>query len=192
MQDESSFGLIARAKAGDDGAIDRLILRYFPRLKRWARRGVPMWARDFNDTEDLVQETLVHAFRNLPRLQMQSRFSFRTYMRRAITNRINDELRRALRRPPVEELRPSMAVDATSPATRCIAKEDLWRCRAALARLRPSDRRVILARLAQENVTYRGIATSAGRPSEDAVRVALARALTRLAREMQRLENPPR
>ncbi len=180
MQDESSFGLIARAKAGDDGAIDRLILRYFPRLKRWARRGVPMWARDFNDTEDLVQETLVHAFRNLPRLQMQSRFSFRTYMRRA------------LRRPPVEELRPSIAVDAASPATRCIAKEDLWRCRAALARLRPSDRRVILARLAQENVTYRGIATSAGRPSEDAVRVALARALTRLAREMQRLENPPR
>ena len=52
------------------------------------------------------------------------------------------------------------------------------------------DHAGVLARLAQENATYRGIATSAGRPSEDAFRVALARALTRLAREMQRLETP--
>ena len=189
MHEESSFGLIARAKAGDVGAVDRLVLRYFPRLKRWARRRVPNWARDFNDTEDLVQETLVHAFRNLPLIQMQSRFSFRAYMRQAIRNRIKDELRRAGRRPLVEELRISMTVDAPSAAAQCVAKEDLWRCRAALARLRPSDRRVILARLAHDNLTYRGMVASAGRRSEDAVRVALARALTRLAREMQKLED---
>ena len=43
----SSFGLVRRVKAGDSAALDRLILRYFPRLRRWARENyVPASQRD--------------------------------------------------------------------------------------------------------------------------------------------------
>ena len=188
MQDESSFNLVARIKAGDHAALDRLATRYFPRLRRWASRQVPGWARDFNDTEDLVQDTLINAFRNLPNVQMANRFSLRSYMRRAIQNRVHDEVKRALRRPESDELPPAPADGAPSALTQCIAREDLWRCKAALARLRPADRELIMLRLSDDTLSLRAIAERTGKASEDAARIALARALTRLAREMHRLQ----
>jgi RNA polymerase sigma factor (sigma-70 family) len=187
MPDESSIDLLTRIKSGDAAALDRLAARYFPRLRRWASRQVPSWARDFNDTEDLVQDTLVNAFRNLPNVQMAHRFSFRSYMRRAIQNRVHDELRRAMRRPDSDELSPSASDDTPSALTQYIAKEDLWRCKAALARLRASDRELILLRLSDDTLTLRAIAERTGKSSEDAARIALGRALARLAREMHRL-----
>ncbi|PYQ57371.1 MAG: hypothetical protein DMF53_22880 [Acidobacteria bacterium] len=49
--------------------------------------------------------------------------------------------------------------------------------------LKPEDREVILARL-ELGLSYQQIAQSLGRPSADAARVAVSRALLRLAREM--------
>lgn len=185
--DESSFDLVMRAKAGDDHAVDRLLRRYFPRLRRWVRADLPAWAREINDTEDLVQETLVNAFRHLPTLRMHSRFSFRSYMRRAAHNRVQDELKRAVRRPRVEELGEWACSDEPSTLAKCISKQDLWRCRAAFARLGPDDRKMIVLRLSDPDASFRTLASRAGKPSEDAARIALGRALTRLAREMHRM-----
>lgn len=186
--DESSFDLVMRAKAGDDHALDRLLKRYFPRLRRWVTADLPVWAREFNDTEDLVQETLVNAFRNLPNLRMHSRFSFRSYMRRAARNRAHDELKRVTRRPRIEQLTEWACSDEPSSIARCISREDLWRCRAAFARLGPEDRRIIVLRLSDPDASFRTLASRAGKPTEDAARIALGRALTRLAREMHRID----
>ena len=58
----SSLCLLQQAQAGDQDALNRLVARYLPRLKRWAAGRLPVWARDLSDTQDLVQETLVRAF----------------------------------------------------------------------------------------------------------------------------------
>ena len=53
---ESSVELLERARAGDSDALDRLLGRYLPRLRRWASGRLPRRARDLSDTDDLVQE----------------------------------------------------------------------------------------------------------------------------------------
>ena len=55
----------------------------------------------------------------------------------------------------------------------------------ALKRLSPDEREVIVARI-EMNLDYKEVAESLGRPSPDAARVAVGRALVRLAQEMRR------
>jgi hypothetical protein len=43
---ESTFVLLARARAGDDRALEPMFARYLPRLRRWASGRLPRWARD--------------------------------------------------------------------------------------------------------------------------------------------------
>src|SRR4051812_47811173 len=51
---DSTLQLLALARAGDRGALDRLFARYGPELQRFARGRLPKWARDITDTPDLV------------------------------------------------------------------------------------------------------------------------------------------
>jgi RNA polymerase sigma-70 factor (ECF subfamily) len=184
----SSYGLVRRVKAGDRFALERLILRYLPRLRRWARRRLPPWARDLAETEDLVQDTLFNAVRNLPTFEMRQPYALRAYMKQALKNRVQDEIKRAHRHPPGDALSAVMRSDLPSPADRVLSREDLWRCRAALARLRPTDRKIILVVLG-EDVSSRELADRINMPSADAARMALNRAVRRLAREMERLDS---
>lgn len=188
MVPESSFGLVNRAKAGDASALDRLILRYLPRLRRWTRRRLPSWARDLAETEDIVQETIFSAVRNLPTFEMREVRSLRSYMKRALTNRVRDEVKRVVRQPRHQAITDASPSRSPSPIDHAIAREDLLRCRAALARLRPADRRVILARLSGAH-SHSALARHADRPTSDAARMALSRALARLAAEMDRLDS---
>lgn len=191
MNTDTSFGLVKLAQAGDTGACDRLVLRYLARLRIWATHRLPRWARENNDTEDMVQETLANAFRNLQQVRMRHPASLRAYMRRALDNRINDEIRRARRRPAAVELPEAIPADAPTELQRAISRQDLARCRTALARLSQDDRRIIGIRLSHGDITFKQLAALTGKSSEDAARVALARAIKRLAAEMERLETAP-
>src|SRR5688572_6587085 len=64
---DSSLTLFERARAGDRRAVEVLIARYLPRMRRWATGRLPPWARDMADTHDLVQETLFQTFRRIDR-----------------------------------------------------------------------------------------------------------------------------
>ena len=100
MDPESSFELVQRAQAGDEMALGRLLARYRPRLRRWASGRLPAQARDLTDTEDLIQDVMLRAFRNLPSFEQRSEWAFQAYLRRAVTNRIRDEIRRLKATPP--------------------------------------------------------------------------------------------
>jgi RNA polymerase sigma-70 factor (ECF subfamily) len=54
-----------------------------------------------------------------------------------------------------------------------------------LSRLRPDDREVVIARV-EMDMSYEEIAQLLGKPSADAARMAVHRALLRLAVEMKR------
>lgn len=180
---DTSFQLLQRAKQGDSEALNGLIARYLPALRRWASGRLPRWARDMADTEDLVQETLVRTFNRIESFEYQREGALQAYLRQAVMNRIRDEFRRAGRRPGPEPLdENTMALDA-SPLEEAIGRQALERYEAALHRLRSDDREAIIARV-ELGASYDEMAQSLGKPSPDAARVAVGRALVRLAKEM--------
>ena len=91
--------LSTRAQAGDQEALETLLDRYRPRLQRWARGRLPDWARDLADTHDLVQETLIQAFRKVEGFEIRGDGAFQAWLRQILLNRIRQEIRRASRWP---------------------------------------------------------------------------------------------
>ena len=185
----SSNELLERARDGDAGALNRLFERYFPRLHRWAHRRVPTWARDAADTADLVQETMFHTVRRLHAFKPQRDGALLGYLRRSLVNRIHDQFRRASRRPPmdplVDGLDEHVAIDEASPLDVVIGHDDRRRYEAALKRLRPIDRRAIVASI-ELGYNYEQLALVLNKPSAPAARLAVRRALLRLGDEMRR------
>jgi RNA polymerase sigma-70 factor (ECF subfamily) len=188
---DSTLSLLTRAKTGDSQALDDLAARYLPLLTRWARGRLPPGARDLADTSDLVQETLVQVFKKIEGFEYRGVGAFQAYLRQAVMNRIRNELRRAGRQPPREELDEKQADDRPSPLEEAIGSEMVELYEAALQRLSPKERELIIARV-ELGLTYAEIAEALTMPSADAARMAVARALVRLAEEMREGEPPAR
>ncbi len=180
----SSLPLIARAQAGDEEAIDLLIARYMPRLHRWASGRLPPWARDLAETQDLVQETLNSVFRGLGRFEVRGSGALYGYLRQSLLNRIRSEIRRVKRRPTSEPLTADFVDDSPSPLERAIGREAMNRYEQALERLRPLDREAIVGRI-ELGLGYGELAEALDKPSANAARMAVERALLRLARELK-------
>lgn len=179
----SSLTLLERAQAGDGDAIDALASRYLPRLKRWASGRLPRWARDGADTQDLVQETLFHTFKRIEGFEHRGEGALQAYLRQAILNRIRDRLRRAKRRPQLAPLDLEAEDKGQSPLDAAIGRETVDRYERALARLDPDDREAVVARI-ELGFSNEQIAELLGKPTANAARVAVQRAIVRLAREM--------
>ena len=178
----TSLELLRRARQGDRTALDQLLRRLRVSLRSWARGRLPRWARAGKDTEDLVQDVLVNTLTRLDDFEPRRRRALQAYLRSAIRNRIRDEIRSVHRRGRAAEL------DSDIPATvsvldDAIERENLTRYRRGLSRLEPEDRELIVARL-ELGYTYEQVALATGRPTSDAARVAVRRALLKLAREM--------
>jgi RNA polymerase sigma-70 factor (ECF subfamily) len=182
---DTTFDLVERAKSGDDDALNRLFARYLPSLRRWASGRLPHWTRDLMDTDDLVQETVVRAVKRIDRFESRHEGALQAYLRQAIVNRIRDEVRRAKRSPAPSVLDDNAADPGASPLEAAIGEEALERYEAALAKLRPEEREAIVARVEMDG-SYQDVAVALGKPSADAARMAVSRALLRLAREMSR------
>jgi RNA polymerase sigma factor (sigma-70 family) len=182
---DSTLVLVERAQAGDREALDRLFSRFLPSLRRWASGRLPRWTRDLMDTDDLVQETVMRAVKRIDRFEARHEGALQAYLRQAVVNRIRDEVRRT-RRSPVETALDDNAADhGASPLESAIGVEALERYEAALARLRPEERQAIVARIEMDG-SYQDVARALGKPSPDAARMAVSRALLRLAEEMSR------
>lgn len=175
--------LLLRAKEGDEAARNELCARYLPRLRRWAHGRLPGWARTHLDTEDIVQDTLMQSIRRLPAFTAQHEQAFCGYVREALRNRVKDVMRRASCRPAGQPLTSNEAAGDPSPLEQAVGSQTLRRYEAALQRLRPRDRELVIARV-ELGLDYREIASLLGRTSEPAARVAVSRALLRLGTEM--------
>lgn len=180
---ESTFLLIEQIRAGDKSALDRLLRRFLPLLTRWASGRLPRGVRDLSDTEDLVQETIISALRHLDHIEIRGEGALQAYLRRAVLNRIRDELRRHGRRGLVETLDENVRATEDSPLEIAIGNEALERYEAALSLLSAGDREAVIARI-ELGQTYAEIASALGKPSTEAARMAVNRALARLARLM--------
>jgi RNA polymerase sigma-70 factor (ECF subfamily) len=183
MDAESSAELIARLRAGDEGAFEVLLQRHVPALRRWASGRLPRWARDLASTEDLVQDTVLKSYQKLGGFEYRHEGALRAYLRQAVMNRIRDECRRVTRRPPVDELDELTPDNSASPLELAIGVQATERYEAALAKIRDEDREAIVGRV-EMGLSYQELAVVLGKPSPDAARVAVSRALLRLAEVM--------
>jgi RNA polymerase sigma-70 factor (ECF subfamily) len=168
MDDES---LLEQARHGDSAAFTALVERYQDELYTMALRllGTPA------DAADVVQETFLRAYVNLPKLRS---VSARGWLYRVAVNASRDVQRRHLRRPadPLEdddgkvlEL-PSQDV---GPEAAAEARERAEAIRAALMHL-PLDYRVAVVLRDVNDLSYEEIA--------EALRVPLGTVKSRLSR----------
>jgi RNA polymerase sigma factor (sigma-70 family) len=181
---DTTFDLLEQAKAGDQEALNRLLARHVPTLRRWATGRLPRWTRDLMDTDDLVQETVWRVAKRLGTFESRHVGALQAYLRQAVMNRIRDEVRRRQRMPMPTDLDENVRDPAASPLETAIGEEAVDRYEAALARLRPEDREAIIARVELDG-SYQDVAEALGKPSVDAARMAVSRALLRLAAEMK-------
>jgi RNA polymerase sigma-70 factor, ECF subfamily len=179
----SSFALLLRARDGDQEACNELCARYLPRLRRWAHGRLPGWARQHLDTEDIVQDTLMQSVRQLSGFAPQHERAFCAYVSQALRNRLRDAVRRAMTRPAGQPLSPEEPTSDPSPLEQAVGGQMLGRYDTALQRLRELDRELVVARV-ELGLDYGEIAGLLDRPSIPAARVAVSRALLRLASEM--------
>ena len=180
MDPESSFELIERAQAGDASALDRLLARYRPRLRRWASGRLPRYARDLSDTEDLVQDALIGTLKNFRAFEHRGEWALQAYLRQAVTNRIRDELRRVGSQPRRDELPDHAPATEASPLEIAVGKQAFAKYEMALAALTDVEREGVIARL-ELGCSYQEVALVLEKPSVDAARMTVARALAKLA-----------
>ena len=181
--DSLSEDLFRRAREGDGRALDQLFARYLPRLRRWAHGRVPVWARNSVDTGDLVQETVLKAYANLPNFEPRHKGALFGYLRRALINRIHDQFRHASRHATPEELDENSPDTSASPLESAIDEEDRRRYDAAVQKLRPSDRAAVIGRV-ELGYSYEQLALILEKPTPEAARLAVRRALLRLKEEV--------
>jgi RNA polymerase sigma factor (sigma-70 family) len=184
---ETTSHLLERARAGDEAAVNALFARYVGPLTQWASGRLPTHARDAADTQDLVQETLLRTFKKIEGFEARGVGALQAYLRQALMNQIRDELRRFDRRGAPEAIDSQVPDLAPSPLEQAIGREATERYEAALSRLRPEDRELIIARV-ELGFSYAELAEALGKPTVEAARKAAQRALVRLAAEMTHVE----
>src|SRR4029450_9587390 len=115
VSDEPTVELIIRARGGDQSAVEAILQRCLPSLKRWAHGRLPAAARGHLDTADLVQDAAMRAIAKLDTFEPRHVGAMQAYLRQSVINRIRDEMRRFVRRPVNVELPVDLSSDAPSP-----------------------------------------------------------------------------
>lgn len=154
--------LIARWKAGDQGAATTLVERHSQALARFA---VSCGARE--DVDELVQDTFVRAFGSLDTFRGDS--SFRTWLFTIERRLLLDRHRAEKRRPQAMEIGEEDAATEYDALDQMIGEEAGTRLRGAIGHLTPTQREVFVLRV-NEGLSYREIADTVG-TTEGAARV---------------------
>jgi RNA polymerase sigma-70 factor (ECF subfamily) len=179
VSDEPTIELVVRAREGDRMAVEALLQRSIPSLKRFAHGRLPAAARGSLDTGDLVQETVLHVLRRLDSFEPRHVGAMQAYLRQSVINRIRDEVRRIGRHPAPAELPQDLAADMPSPLEEAIRSEAYERYRDALETLSPRDRQLVVARI-ESQWSLAEITEQFEMRTVDAARMAVTRALKRL------------
>lgn len=179
LSDEPTIELVIKARGGNREAVEALLQRCLPQLKRWAHGRLPPAARGSLDTGDLVQETVLHVLRRLDAFEPRHVGAMQAYLRQSVINRIRDEVRKIGRQPAPSELPDDLPSELTSPLEAAVQTEAYERYREALTQLSQRDREMIVARI-EAQWSLAEIAQRFGIRTTDAARMAVTRALRRL------------
>jgi RNA polymerase sigma-70 factor, ECF subfamily len=191
--------LLARARAGDRTAQGELLAAYRQYLGTLARRQMDRFLLGRLDSSDLIQETLLEAFRDFAGFGGDTERDLMAWLRKILVRNLADQCkhhkaqaRDVHRQESLEALienPPSAAQDAlaggiSSPSSQASRQEEAVRLADALARL-PADYREVLVLRHWQQLRFEDVAARMRR-SPGAVRMLWTRALERLQRELER------
>jgi RNA polymerase sigma factor (sigma-70 family) len=186
--DDSTADLVSKARSGDRSAENEIVRRNLPELKQYARGRLPVAARSGSDTEDLVQDTMIQAWKRLRTFDPSRRGGFQAYLRTSLRHRVCDEVRRSIRTPQTAPMEDTPDQGPT-PHDVIAARETVASYRRALGTLRPNYRALVQAHI-ERDWTHEQIARMFDKPTVNAARVALGRAVARLLAAMAREPKP--
>jgi len=202
--------LIGLHRDGDRAALDELFKRYEDRVRRIVRVRMGAFLRSRAEVEDVVQETLLAAFKDLDRYEQREGARLIDWMARIAENKLRNlcEHELAQKRDPgrevaIEDLREkdghsSMGWDLASPSTpppgRLVAKEMAEVIDQCLAELPEREREVILlVDYAREetvgkidDIDWEYVTQQTGRPTVAAAQQLHRRARGSLAARVER------
>jgi RNA polymerase sigma-70 factor (ECF subfamily) len=184
LEPEATVELLARVKGGDDAALNRLLRRCIPALRRWAHGRLPQSARGMLETADLVQDAVLAGLRRLDTFEARHQGALQAYFRASVMNRIRDVIRQQRRRPQQTEFPEGLASEEMSPLELAIGLENLKYYELALERLKPGEREAIICRL-ELQYSYEDLAIVLNKPSPAAARMAVTRAMRHLVNEVR-------
>jgi|ERR1051325_2286668 RNA polymerase sigma-70 factor (ECF subfamily) len=181
----SSRELLEKARAGDERALNSLWRRQGGVLRKWARGRLPRWARSLTETADVVQDVLLQTFSRLDRIDHRGKGALQAYLRQAVLNRIRDEMRRVARRPlsGPEEAAASVPSSGASPLDDALDAEMEQRYKQALSVLTEEEQLLVVGRL-ELDYTYEQLALVSNRPTAEAARLAVRRAILKAGKAM--------
>jgi RNA polymerase sigma-70 factor (ECF subfamily) len=177
VQEDKSQQLVRKAQEGDRAAFDALISRYRKRLEALILSRLGAHLQLHVEVEDVLQETLIRAFKDVDRFGWQGDESFLRWLGGIAEHVIRTVAARYSKREKLRLDREQPA-DRVSPSKMAQRHERFDRLEEALQGLSEDHRRVILlARI--EGVPIKEIARRMNR-SESAVKNLLLRALVNL------------
>jgi RNA polymerase sigma-70 factor (ECF subfamily) len=183
----STFALLEQAKSGDRDALSRAFEKHQRRLAVLVHFKLSERSRTFSEVEDVVQETMLRAFRDIERFSYQSPGSFLRWLSSIADHVIVDRVRyqgrerRAGQEVPFRSasnpLGPDPA-DSKTPSRLFAQQEAMERLLGRLSAL-PEDYRqaILLAKI--EGLSTGGMADRLGK-SREAVALLVYRAVKRL------------
>ena len=188
LSDQPTVELIIRARRGEPAAVEAILQRCLPSLRRWAHGRLPAAARGHLDTGDLVQDAAMNAIARLDSFEPRHVGAMQAYLRQSVINRIRDEMRRFTRRPATVELPADFASEEPSPLEHAIHEQAYARYRDALGSLKARERELVIARVEAQWTTAE-IAEHFEFNTVDGARMALNRAMQRLEAAMKEKED---
>jgi len=196
---------IALARSGDRNACETLFARYQPYLLVLARGQLGRHLRGKCDASDLVQQTLLEAFRDFSFFQGHTEADLLAWLRRILANNLYNETRRyatqaraAQRELSLDQIRSGLdqsslmmarqvAASVPTPMQDAARREEAVRVALALARL-PEDYQSVLILRVFEDLSSEEVAMRMNR-SPGAVRMLQMRALIALKEALNALDN---
>lgn len=194
MADHAETGfqqLILRARRGDDEALGQLLDGHRPYLRLLARRFLDGPLAQRLDASDVIQQTLLSAFRNFEKFDGEATAEFVAWLTRIHERNLHDVVRRhrlsrkrsVEHEERVESDMPFVDPRASSPSRRLLRGEQAVRLAAALEELTNDQREAIRLRHL-EGLSLADIAMRLGR-SESAVAGLIHRGLASLRRLLE-------
>jgi RNA polymerase sigma-70 factor (ECF subfamily) len=120
----------------------------------------------------------------LERFEPQREGAFLAYLRTILMNAMRDEIARAATRGVQEVPGEDLMAPGPSPLESALGRDLLDRYEAAFARLGAEQQEAVFMRI-EMGLDYDAIAEAMGRPTANAARMQVARALARLAELME-------
>ena len=184
MIGESSLNeeeLIHRSQAGDWNAFEQLLERHKTALARTAYFAT----RDRESVQDVMQETLIQVWKDLPSYRPYG--SFKAWTLKILLNKARKHYRKKRVNTVPLEAATGVSGDADGPEETAEREEQAQRLRQAIDLLTANHREVLILRYYNE-LTVPEIARALGR-SEGTVKSRLSRAHRRLEQALSDLES---